>query len=157
MALAAGHERTRSTSVPGRPPWSTGVHDYAQIWSDRPWQSNGRSEWSPTDMSQHSVGIIDRAGRPMPDRQRTRVGQSAGQPIDAFYSPFRVRTPCLFWDRIQSGFSKSLGLSGYKYGIEPSCTIFLKVSLWYSLVLIIKSIKLSPPCPEDEVKFAEPR
>jgi len=27
MALAAGHERTRSTSVPGRPPWSTGVHD----------------------------------------------------------------------------------------------------------------------------------
>ena len=43
--------------------------------------------------------------------------------------------------RIQSGFPKSLRLSGYKYGLEPSCIVSLEVSLWYSLVLIVESIK----------------
>jgi len=117
----------------------------AQIWAGRPWQRNGR----PTDMSQLSVGPGRPAGRP-----RTRV---AGRPTDAFCSPFWIRTPFLFWGRIQSGFPKFLGLSGYKYELEPSCIVSLEVPLWYSLVLIVESIKSLSPLPRGRRQITEPR
>ena len=41
-------------------------------------------------------------------------GRSTGRPTDVTASPEQIRTLFLFWGRIQLGFSKSLGLSGYK-------------------------------------------
>ena len=120
-----------------------------------------RSTVRSTVAKERSTGVIDRltwsSSRLVPidqaGRLRTRIGRPAGRPKDAFCSPFKVRTPFLFLGRIQSGFPKSLRLSGYKYGLEPSCIVSLEVSLWYSLVLIVESIKLSLPCPEDVGKM----
>jgi len=102
MALAAGHEE------PGRPvcPVDRPGRPVCTTCTDmiRSWQRNGQSEWSSTDMSQLSVGLIDWAGRPTPDRPRTRVGQSASRPIDAFYSPLGFELLVCFGIESNQGF-----------------------------------------------------
>ena len=60
----------------------------------------------PVDRGKGTVGL---SGRPT-DMSQLSVGP--GRPTDVFCSPFWIQTPFLFSDRIQSGFPKSLGLSG---------------------------------------------
>ena len=102
----------------------------AQIWPGRPpdrlWQRNGRPERLTNWKAQLSVG----PGRP--GWSTEEKGWSIGRSTDAFCSPYRIQTPFLFWGRIQSGFPKSLGLSGYKYGLE----LLWIVSHWKSLLKI---------------------
>ena len=84
----------------------------AQAWPDRPWQRNGQPTWSTDWHELLSVG----AGRPgwlTEDR-----GRSTDRRGSVF--PFRIWIPFLIWGQIQLGFPKSLGLSGYKYRLEPS-------------------------------------
>ena len=85
------------------------------------------------------------------------VDRGQGRSTDAFCSPFRIRTPFLFYSQIQLGFPKSLRLFGYKYALEPSWIVSLKVSIWYSLVLIVESIKSLSPLPRGCRQIAEPR
>ena len=94
------------------------------------------------------------------DWRAQRAQTWPSRPTDAFCSPFWIRTPFLFWSRIQSGFPKSLGFSGYKYGLKPSCIVplkFLEVSLWYSLILIVESVKSLSLLPQGRRQIVEPR
>ena len=105
--------RARSTAG------STGVHDVHRHGPvDR---GKGTIDQSnrPTDMSQLSVGP-GQPGRSIEDNGRS-IGRSTDRGVlfsfwgsDSFFvlgsNPIRV--------------PKSLGLSGYKYGLEPSCIEF---------------------------------
>jgi len=96
----AGLDESRSTGGQSPVDWAIddGVHKYSPV--NRPVDRDKRAiDRRPTDWKWLlSVG----------------AGQPTGRPTNEFCCPFWIRTPFLFWSRIQSGFTKTLGLCGYK-------------------------------------------
>jgi len=100
---------------PGRPP-------------GRPWLKIDRSPGRPTVWWLLSVSVGRSPGRPS-----TWVGRPASRPTNAFWLSFLNSDSFSVWDQIQLGFPKTLRLYSYKYGLEPSCIISLKIPLKISL------------------------
>ena len=103
------------------------------------------------------IGMVDRRGRPT-EIQLLYVG--AGRPGQSTDRSTNRRILLSFLDSDSFSVlgpnpirvSEILGILGYKYGLEPSCIVSLKVSLWYLLVMIIESIKYLA-CHEDVGKL----